>query len=725
MKKMSLVLILLLIAAGSFFAGYLINLPAVTPKLSEARKILYYVDPMNPAFKSDKPGIAPCGMALEPVYADRVSLTAGGADLRVTAPAGTINISAAKQQVIGVKVATVEKVPWSHTLRVLGRVVPDETRVYRINAALSCSIENVLPVTTGSLVQKDELLATYYSPDYRTTLQVYYNIIKPSGAASGVSSAAGTTPATIAATKELRSKKYDNYRLTGRTDTDSQKEYYRQILMNYGFGEIQLAEIERTLTIPDVVEVRAPITGFIINRNISPGLRVDRGAELFRIADLSKVWILADIFENEASFFKPGMTVKMELPYQKKVVRARLSNVLPQFDPSSRTLKVRLEAENPGYVMRPDMFANVELQISGQPAILVPLDAVLDSGLKKTVFIDRGNGFFEPRPVETGRLLGDRVEIVKGLMPGEKIVVSGNFLIDSETRLRQAGAGISGKVGRDPVCGMNIDVDRSQAEGNVREYKGKSYFFCSPECRKEFDKDPEKYLKSVQAQEAPKTGAHEVRAQHSSHDHRVAAKPQSAKMMPGAHDTMVMPAVQTPAVMPGMPPASPQTESKAQTMANPPSGAPIGHPQPQFAPGQNIGSTPLSGAPAVAPVPAGKSTEILTPATGVSGPLPMPGSKSGNMFTPSADTAVMKQGTSAFPIQGSVPELPQGAAPPLPGVKADGTPPAASGAPGMNRRSLRLQSLRGRTLPGQPEAAPMPAMRPEAAPATDAPEGKQ
>ena len=149
--------------------------------------------------------------------------------------------------------------------------------------------------------------------------------------------------------------------------------------------------------------------------------------------------------------------------------------------------------------MRPDMFVNVELPMSGPPAIVVPVDAVLDSGLKKTVFVDRESGYFEPRQVETGRSLGERVEIVQGLMPGEKIVVSGNFLIDSEARMQQAASGIIGKIGRDPVCGMNIDEDRAKAEGNFLEYKGKTYFFCEPQCREDFRKDPERYLKAPPA----------------------------------------------------------------------------------------------------------------------------------------------------------------------------------------------------------------------------------
>ena len=123
-----------------------------------------------------------------------------------------------------------------------------------------------------------------------------------------------------------------------------------------------------------------------------------------------------------------------------------VSKVLPQFDPVSRTLKVRLELDNPGYVLRPDMFVDVEFPVTLPPALTVPSDAVLDSGLKKTVFVDRGNGFFEPRQVETGWRFGDRVEITKGLMAGEQIVISGNFLIDSESRMKMAAAGMYGKT---------------------------------------------------------------------------------------------------------------------------------------------------------------------------------------------------------------------------------------------------------------------------------------
>jgi multidrug efflux pump subunit AcrA (membrane-fusion protein)/YHS domain-containing protein len=210
---------------------------------------------------------------------------------------------------------------------------------------------------------------------------------------------------------------------------------------------------------------------------------------------LSRVWILADIFENESEYLRPGRNVKISLPNQGKTFHAKVSDVLPQFDPATRTLKVRLEADNPGYALRPDMFVDIDLPISLPPVISVPADAVLDSGLRKTVFVERETGFFEPREVETGRRIGNRIEIVKGLTPGERIVLSGNFLIDSESRLELAAAGMVGTLSKDPVCGENVSVNKAEKAGRRSSYKGINYYFSSDRCKEQFDSDPERYIR--------------------------------------------------------------------------------------------------------------------------------------------------------------------------------------------------------------------------------------
>ena len=494
------IILLLVVVVSSFLAGSWITHWGSKHTQTAERKILYYVDPMNPAFKSEKPGIAPCGMALEPVYAGSDGRPENGQALPASLPPGTIRVNPEKQQLIGIKVALVEKVPWHHTLRVLGRVTPDETRVYRINAAVAGMIKSALPVTTGALVKENELLATFYSSlEYRALVQSYFNAMKLAKSPSWKTNQDNLASQVDKAQLVQMRKAARELGQAGSGDA-LQIEYYRRSILNSGISAYQLAEMELTRTIPEEIEIRSPAHGFVVLRNVTPDLRFDKGAELYRIADISRIWVLADVFENEASIFQPGRRVKMELPYQKKTLYARMSNVLPQFDPATRTLKIRLEADNPGYALRPDMFVNVEIPVSGPAAIIVPADAVIDSGLKKTVFIDRGNGYFEPRQVETGRSLGERVEITRGLMPGEKIVVSGNFLIDSESRMQQTATGINGKAGRDSVCGMNIDEDRAKAAGFTKEYQGKTYFFCSTECRDEFIKTPGRYKQPVQTQ---------------------------------------------------------------------------------------------------------------------------------------------------------------------------------------------------------------------------------
>jgi multidrug efflux pump subunit AcrA (membrane-fusion protein)/YHS domain-containing protein len=169
-------------------------------------------------------------------------------------------------------------------------------------------------------------------------------------------------------------------------------------------------------------------------------------------------------------------------------------NVPPLFDDASRTLKVRLELDNPGYALKPGMFVDVEFPVTLPPAVTIPSEAVVDSGVRRTVFVDRGDGYFEPRRVETGWRMGDRVQIVSGLQPGEQIAISGTFLLDSESRMRNAAAGIITPE-TDPVCGMDVDREQAIQASRTATHKGATYYFCSDQCRKDFEKDPAKYVR--------------------------------------------------------------------------------------------------------------------------------------------------------------------------------------------------------------------------------------
>ena len=421
---------------------------------------------MHPAYRSDKPGVAPdCGMQLEPVYAgDGVKPQYR----RDPMPPGTVQVSPEQQHDIGVKTERIARNPGSHVFRLTGRVALDETRVYRVAAAIDGWVRKVGPIVAGSIIKKDEVLATFYSREFLTAQQTYLYALDT----------------------------MDRYRKTESTEqlklTGAQIRASEENLESLGMSETQRKEVARTREIAREIELRSPVNGLLTVRNASPGLRFDRGAELFRICDLSRAWIFADVFENDAWII--GMAKSATVRYQGKMFPVRMSAGLPQFDAASRALKVRFEMDNPGFLLRPDMFVDVELQVDLPPAVTAPEDAVLSSGLKKTVFVDRGDGFFEPRQVETGWRAGDRVQIIKGLEPGERIVVAGNFLLDSESRMKAAASPGGAGPARDAACGMEIDPAKAAAR---TEYKGKTYYFCSKNCKEKFDRDPATYSNRV------------------------------------------------------------------------------------------------------------------------------------------------------------------------------------------------------------------------------------
>ena len=201
-------------------------------------------------------------------------------------------------------------------------------------------------------------------------------------------------------------------------------------------------------------------------------------------------------------FIRAGSKARITSRDRNRPFEATVSRTEPTFDEATRTLKVRLDTANPGFTLKPGMFVDVEFPLELPPALAVPADAIVDSGLRKTVFVDLGDGYFEPRQVQTGWRVGDQVEVTRGLMNGERIVIAGTFLIDSESRMRAAAAGIFGAASEDPVCGMTVDEKRAAAAGRKSVYKGTEYHFCSDECKRKFDAAPESFA-GVGAAPAP------------------------------------------------------------------------------------------------------------------------------------------------------------------------------------------------------------------------------
>lgn len=481
MRKASLLVVLVLMVL-CFVAGRYLSSKSAPPATGE-RRVLYWIDPMHPAYKSDKPGIAPdCGMQLEPVYAD------GAGTAPATLPPGAVSVTPEQQQLIGVRIEPVANSSGSRTLRLLGRIVPDEEHTYRVVAGADGIIDKTFPFSSGTMVKKGDRLATFNSPDIvsaeQTLLQGAY------------------------VTNE------SDWRVqTGRIAGNR--------LRALGVGEAQVQKMLTTRQIAETIDIVSPADGWVVARNISPGQRCEKGAELYRIVDLSHVWILADVFEAEARYLRPGAMAMVRVPGDPRPLRAQVSQALPQFDPNTRTMKVRLEIANPGLQLRPEMFVDLELSVKAPAGLSIPLDALLDSGLTRRVFVDLGNGYFEPRAVETGQRLGGQVQILKGLAAGERIVTSGAFLIDSESRLKNPGAsapeaghihdhaaelkttsasaGAAAGQTKDPRCGMAVEPAKASAAGLTLTYKGAAYYFCSTSCKDEFQHDPEKYLASSHA----------------------------------------------------------------------------------------------------------------------------------------------------------------------------------------------------------------------------------
>ena len=404
---------------------------------------------------------------------------ASGSDDGAGTP-GTVKVNPEKQQVIGVRVGLAEEKGTTHTIRTFGRVVADENRIYRLVSPAEGWILDLEGGTTGSQVAKDQLLSSFFSGDLAAGQQSLFYALNTldkykAGSASEIQINSGQ--------QQLRTAELG--------------------LKAFGMTETQIKELESTRKPARGIEIRSPVDGLILSRNVYPNLRFDRNTELYRIADLSRVWILADVYENEANYFKPGIQARVTLAHQKKTFQARISRVLPLFDTATRTLKVRLEVDNPGYALRPDMFVDVEFPIQLPPAVTVPVDAVLDAGIRKTVFVERGQGYFEPRKVETGWRLGDRTEITKGLSAGERIVVSGTFLLDSESRMELAAEGMAGSLSKDPVCGLNVSARKADKAGWKSDYQGKTYYFSSEECRARFLRDPDRYAEKPTESSSP------------------------------------------------------------------------------------------------------------------------------------------------------------------------------------------------------------------------------
>jgi Cu(I)/Ag(I) efflux system membrane fusion protein len=415
MKRMIGVIALAVSLAAGAFAGGTWWAHRSGAAHASAHAATGYMCPMHPDYRSDHPGTCPvCGMALEAVRAEGAT---GGDAAAGAPPHGSVQVSPERRQAIGIRLGVVGRTAGTRLLRTTGRVVADENRTYPIVAAVSGWIRNVENVTTGDVVKKDQALASFLSPDpqLETAQQSYYAGLE-------------MLYRTASAPPQVPSH--------GSRSAVEEVERLADGLRSLGVSNSQMRQLAARREMVHDIRVESPVDGVVLKRSVSSGLRFDRGFEFYRIADLSRVWILADVSRDQLAFIRRGASARITAADGSHALSATVSPSEPLFDETTQTLKVRLEAANPRLALKPGMFVDVEFAVDRLPVLVVPADAIVDSGLHKTVFVDCGSGDFEPRLIETGWRSGDQVEVKKGLMAGERIVISGTFFVDSESRMK-------------------------------------------------------------------------------------------------------------------------------------------------------------------------------------------------------------------------------------------------------------------------------------------------
>src|SRR5215212_1992418 len=452
MKAVKLFVVVVLVAAA-FAGGYVTRNAGPGARGAGQRRVLYWVDAMHPAYKSDRPGIAPdCGMKLEPVYADAPGPAASAAPRQIlyygdphqpeyradkpglnpatgnelkpvyaadpaTLPVGTIRIPTERQQVAGLKFATVERQGGRREVRTVGQVTFDETRIAHVHTRFEGWIERVLVNFTGDVVRRGEPMVTVYSPEMLASQQE------------------------LLLAARARDVMRNNPLRSAAEHGDSLFVAARRRLELWDLRDADIEQVLKTGTPVRTVTVPSPISGFITERNAFPNQKVTPDSDLYTIVDLSHVWVLADVFQGDVGVVNIGGSARVTLPYGEQApLTARVNYIQPQVDPTTRAMKVRLDVANPGMRLKPNMYVNVDFSLAQPERLTVPADAVLDTGGRQIVFVDKGEGYIEPRTVTVGERVGDRLSVLQGVTAGERVVASGTFLVDSESRLQSAAA---------------------------------------------------------------------------------------------------------------------------------------------------------------------------------------------------------------------------------------------------------------------------------------------
>ncbi|MBI4686533.1 MAG: efflux RND transporter periplasmic adaptor subunit [Nitrospirae bacterium] len=338
----------------------------------------------------------------------------------------TVEISPEQQQLIGVKTSEASIMPLQKIIRTVGRIEYDERRIATVNTKFEGWIERLYVDYTGRYVKKGEPLAEIYSPELFATQQEFLNLLKWKDSGSRVEGQGSSNSDSSLNIGEMLSR-----------DAASIIEAARQRLKLWDITEEQIKKIEQTRQPMRTLTIHSPVSGYIVQKMALQGMRVMPGEKLFDVADLSTVWVISDIYEYELPLMKVGQTANISLSYfPGKEFSSRIDYIYPALSGETRTLKARFTIPNPNALLKPQMFTNVEIKVNLGKRLAVPEDAVLDTGTRQVVYVDKGEGYFEPREVMLGISANGFKEVIRGLKAGEKVATSAAFIIDSEAQLK-------------------------------------------------------------------------------------------------------------------------------------------------------------------------------------------------------------------------------------------------------------------------------------------------
>jgi membrane fusion protein, copper/silver efflux system len=440
-----MVVIILAVASGGGWFLWQHKLPGTATEQKAAQGKQLYTCSMHPFIIKEKPGTCPiCGMELIKKIEETADSGTQSAEQKQQADMlGHVSLSPTQRVMANVATVAAKQTTLDKEINAVGIVQYDQSRQAKVTAWIAGRIDKLHVNKVGDIVSKDQPVAEVYSPDLLATQQEYLLAIR--------------------SRDQLKNSPIASISQSGEGLVTSAK----QRLMLFGVKESQIADLEKAGRPNIRLPIYTPLSGVVIEKMVQEGQYVNTGEVLFNIADLSKVWVEIDVFENEVPYVRVGQQVEIRSSGDQHIAaHGRISFVYPFHDPKTHTVKARVELANTGGKLKPDMFVNAIIRVPLVTGIVIPVTAVIDTGKRQVTWVETAPGMFEPHDVQVGERVEDKLQILSGLKAGDKVAVSGGYLIDSEAQLKGGG--------QDHMPGMKMDESKGGKSPTVPTVKKKT-----------------------------------------------------------------------------------------------------------------------------------------------------------------------------------------------------------------------------------------------------------